>query len=60
MKKRSDMYISTLECTVCGSKFPIPRRASKKREKNHLKRIFCYKCNKRQNFIENKENENEG
>lgn len=51
--KRSDMYVSELRCTVCGAVFPIPRRKSKKRETEHIKDIWCYRCKKVTKFKEN-------
>jgi Fe2+ or Zn2+ uptake regulation protein len=57
MRKRNDIYISKLVCTECGEMFPIPRRHSKRREKGHIKDIWCFKCNKITKFKENTEND---
>lgn len=54
MKKRSDMYISELRCTICGAVFPIPRMKHKKRERGHIKDLWCYRCAKTTKFEENK------
>ena len=47
----SDFY-----CTQCGSKnFPIWRKRGREREPGHLKKLFCIKCGKEQNFCEIKQ-----
>ena len=56
MKKHRDMYISLLRCGECGSVFPRPRMKHARREKGHIKDIWCYKCGMITKF---KENENE-
>jgi len=44
----SDFY-----CTSCGLKnLPIPRIAGKEREPGHLKKLFCFHCQKEVNMIE--------
>ena len=53
MKKRSDIYISELRCEECGAIFPIPRRRAKQRENEHIKDLWCYRC---QNITKFKEN----
>lgn len=45
MVKR-DIDISLFICPECGGKFPLPRRQSKKREKGHIKDLYCPYCNK--------------
>ena len=55
MRKRNDFYVSELECPVCHKRFPIPRKSGEKREKNHIKDIWCPYCKKKRKFIENKE-----
>lgn len=36
--------ISDCVCPQCGKKFPIPRKASKYREKGHIKDVWCPFC----------------
>jgi len=43
---------SKLECKCCSSIFPIPRRKSGKREKGHIKHLWCIKCKERTEHIE--------
>jgi len=43
MKK--NIYIQNLQCLGCGNIFPIPRKLNKKREKHHIKHLYCVKCN---------------
>ena len=54
MRKRSDMYVSELRCTECGAVFPIMRRNGKRREKDHIKDLWCFRCKKITKFLENK------
>ena len=53
MKKHGDIYISELHCTECNTVFPIPRRRAKRREKGHIKDLWCYRCKKITKFKEN-------
>lgn len=46
----SDMY-----CPECGLRMTVPRKKGGQREKGHLKRIFCIKCQDYKNFIEVRE-----
>lgn len=44
----SDFY-----CTQCGLKnLPIPRIAGKEKEPGHLKKLFCFHCQKETNMAE--------
>lgn len=47
--------VSIFICTQCGISFPIPRKNGKQRQKNHIKDLYCYKCNKIQKMIEHRE-----
>lgn len=47
-------FISHLICPNCGLVFPIPRKKSSKRGKNHIKDLYCPHCRKVQKFVENK------
>lgn len=51
MRKHS-FEISELVCTQCNNKFPIPRRCSSRREKNHIKTIWCPYCKQDRNMNE--------
>ena len=55
VKQRRNFKISYLKCTVCGSIMPIPRRFGRFREKNHIKTMYCYKCDTERDFLENAE-----
>jgi hypothetical protein len=45
--------VSDFYCTCCGQKgIPAPRKASKQREKGHLKKMYCVRCKKLVNHIE--------
>jgi Fe2+ or Zn2+ uptake regulation protein len=48
-----NIYINHLKCEKCGSVMPIPRKRGEKREKNHLKHLWCYKCKETTEFREN-------
>ena len=43
---------SDLICSECGSKMIIPRNLNNRREKYHIKDIYCYKCKKTTKHIE--------
>ncbi len=38
--------ISYFICSECGNIFPLPRRENKKRNKGHIKDLYCIHCNK--------------
>ena len=38
--------ISNFICNECGAVIPLPRPTSLRREKNHQKDLYCYKCKK--------------
>jgi len=42
-----------LACLICESIFPISRKAHKKKGENHLKNLWCYRCEKVTTHIEN-------
>ena len=45
--------ISEFYCTKCGNKgVPIPRKASRHRERGHLKKLFCLHCKDNTNHVE--------
>lgn len=44
---------SNLNCTVCGASMIIPRRQSRRRKEGHIKTMYCYKCDKVTDFVEN-------
>lgn len=47
-------YENEFYCTCCGNKqiFNIPRPIGKQRPTGHLKKMFCFTCNKKKNFVE--------
>lgn len=47
--------ISTFTCTQCNNSISLPRKASKQRERGHLKRIYCIKCKEEINHLEKRE-----
>jgi Fe2+ or Zn2+ uptake regulation protein len=49
----SQMYLSKLVCQVCNTVTSIPRRRAEKRENNHVKHMWCYKCKEVVEFKEN-------
>ncbi len=42
----NDFEISEFVCPECGNKFPIPRPKSMRREKKHVKDLWCPFCKK--------------
>ena len=54
MSRKSVFFrVSTLHCLSCGASMPIPRRIGRLREKNHIKTMWCYRCRRKSQFIEN-------
>lgn len=51
--KGNNFYLSELRCTECGAIMPIQRPSARKREKEHIKDLWCYRCGKVTKFIEN-------
>lgn len=54
---KSNMYESAFDCTECGRRLYLPRKDSKRREKNHIKDLWCPFCKKVCHFIERGEYE---
>lgn len=52
--RKQKYVISYLRCQECGEIMPIPRLISAQRENNHIKTMWCWKCKKERDFIENK------
>lgn len=46
------METSKLICEECGAIMQIPRKRGQRREKGHIKHMYCYKCKKKTAFIE--------
>ncbi|WP_346961355.1 hypothetical protein [Clostridium sp.] len=42
--KGSKFNISYFECPDCKNLFPLPRLQSSRREKNHIKNLYCPFC----------------
>ena len=47
-------YEDEFYCTRCGNRqlFNIPRPAAKQRPAGHLKKMYCFNCNREVNFVE--------
>ena len=43
--KRQQYNISYFVCPECGNVIPLPRKKSSKRNKGHIKDLFCVFCN---------------
>lgn len=39
-------------CLNCGNVIPLPRKTNRLREKNHRKKLFCYRCGCMVNHLE--------
>lgn len=44
--------ISHFICPVCAIDIPLPRKRNRQRKMEHRKKIYCPKCNCKQNFYE--------
>ena len=44
MNKKMKFSISRFKCQCCGNYFPLPRMKNRKREKNHIKDLWCPYC----------------
>lgn len=44
--------ISNFICSECGNSFPLPRQKSWRREKGHIKDLWCPFCKKKVKTIE--------
>lgn len=44
MRKRQQYYIATFCCIKCKNSITLPRFKNSKREKFHLKDIYCISC----------------
>ena len=51
----SKVTISNFYCLCCFRKMPLARRKSNMREKEHLKKIYCFGCNREVNHYEVRE-----
>lgn len=45
MRKRK-FDISYFICPECGNSFPLPRSKNVKRNRGHVKDLYCFYCNK--------------
>lgn len=50
--KRNNFTLSDFICPECGNIITLPRLINKERARYHMKKIWCYKCNKEINHIE--------
>lgn len=52
MKRRNYFVISDCVCKDCGTVMPVPRNKGKRREKNHIKTMWCPVCKEMKNMVE--------
>lgn len=55
--RKSPYTISNFICPECGGILPLPRMKKSRREKGHMKNIFCPYCQKEQTFQETRNDE---
>lgn len=46
------MESSKLLCEQCGTEMLIPRKRGQRRERGHIKHMYCYKCEEETAFVE--------
>lgn len=46
MGRGAKMITTNLKCEECSNIFNIPRKHGEKRDRGHIKHIWCYKCKK--------------
>ena len=51
------MIYTVFVCPCCGMRMTLPRNSGQKREKNHVKDIYCIRCRMIQKFAEYRDNE---
>lgn len=47
--------ISYFKCPYCGLEMTVPRNKARMRGKDHIKTLYCVKCQKRVNMTENRD-----
>ena len=52
MRKQRFMDLSMFICPECGNQIPIMRNHGKRREKYHIKDLYCPFCGKEQQCLE--------
>ena len=52
MRKRRNMINSDFICPECGTVIPLPRIHGRRREKNHIKDLYCPRCKEVRKFKE--------
>lgn len=50
--KQVKMDYSTLYCTICNAKMIVPRKRNRRREKGHVKTMYCISCKDLKDFKE--------
>lgn len=55
MIKMSKTLVSDFYCLCCLKKTPLARRKSNMREKEHLKKLYCFSCKEEVNHYEVRE-----
>lgn len=53
MAKRSRRILSVLVCSKCGEKMLIPRPEIHLRKEGHIKTMWCARCKRKTDFVEN-------
>ena len=54
MKTAKRYTISYFHCPICNLQMTVPRKKSRKREKGHIKDLYCVNCGKVVKMQENK------
>lgn len=57
MRKQYHMELSMFVCPHCGNTFPLMRYHGKRREKGHIKDIWCPYCKDNRKFLEIRKND---
>ena len=57
MDKRRQMIYSVLICPECKLQMTVPRKRCQKRERHHIKDMYCVRCRLVQKFVEHKDTE---
>lgn len=54
MKKKGSMSETSLKCTECGNVNTLFRDSGWRKKDGHIKTVWCFKCKKETDHIENK------
>lgn len=50
MRIKKKLVEEVYQCPNCENIYTVWRKSSQQRKKEHLKWLFCYRCNKNRNF----------